>query len=117
MKVDTYGLQGPLVGQKKSSYAITEEYAKADPVYVQKTAVSNADYLDLYSESLHTLTAVQRSYLKLIPIIARYSVMAIVVGGVSLMNNTIQLSTRLLIFFSADSPRFCILRNSITNTE
>lgn len=31
-------LQGPLVGEKKSSLAITEEYAKADPVYVAKTA-------------------------------------------------------------------------------
>ncbi|TAQ83257.1 Ubiquitinyl hydrolase 1 [Chlorociboria aeruginascens] len=33
-------LEGPLVGDKKSSHAITEEYAKADPVYVAKTAVS-----------------------------------------------------------------------------
>lgn len=32
--------QGPLVGEKRSSHAITEEYAKADPVYVTKTAVS-----------------------------------------------------------------------------
>jgi ubiquitin thioesterase protein OTUB1 len=31
-------LKGPLVGPKKSSHAITEEYAKADPVYVAKTA-------------------------------------------------------------------------------
>lgn len=31
-------LKGPLVGDKKSSHAITEEYAKADPVYVAKTA-------------------------------------------------------------------------------
>lgn len=31
--------QGPLVGEKRSSHAITEEYAKADPVYVAKTAV------------------------------------------------------------------------------
>ncbi|KAI1496634.1 peptidase C65 Otubain-domain-containing protein [Biscogniauxia marginata] len=30
-------LQGPLVGDKKSSHAITEEYAKADPTYVAKT--------------------------------------------------------------------------------
>lgn len=28
------------MGEKKSSHAITEEYAKADPVYVAKTAVS-----------------------------------------------------------------------------
>lgn len=32
-------LQGPLVGNKTPSSAITEEYAKADPVYVQKTLV------------------------------------------------------------------------------
>ncbi|RKF62763.1 Ubiquitin thioesterase OTUB1 [Erysiphe neolycopersici] len=30
--------EGPLVGQKISSHAITEEYAKADPIFVQKTA-------------------------------------------------------------------------------
>ncbi|KAM7201919.1 Peptidase C65 Otubain domain containing protein [Naviculisporaceae sp. PSN 640] len=30
-------IQGPLVGEKLPSTAITEEYAKADPVYVQKT--------------------------------------------------------------------------------
>lgn len=28
-----------MVGEKKSSHAITEEYAKADPIYVAKTAV------------------------------------------------------------------------------
>jgi ubiquitin thioesterase protein OTUB1 len=33
-------MQGPLVGEKKSSHAIAEEYAKADPIYVAKTAVS-----------------------------------------------------------------------------
>jgi hypothetical protein len=33
------------VGEKKTSRAITEEYAKADPVYVAKTAVStSADF-------------------------------------------------------------------------
>lgn len=32
--------QGPLVGEKRSSHAITEEYAKADPIYVAKTIVS-----------------------------------------------------------------------------
>lgn len=30
-------LEGPLVGEKRSSHAITEEYAKADPIYVAKT--------------------------------------------------------------------------------
>ncbi|TVY34045.1 Ubiquitin thioesterase otubain-like [Lachnellula subtilissima] len=38
-------LEGPLVGEKKSSHAITEEYAKADPVYVAKTAASIAPEL------------------------------------------------------------------------
>jgi hypothetical protein len=33
-------VKGSLVGDKKSSHAITEEYAKADPIYVAKTAVS-----------------------------------------------------------------------------
>jgi ubiquitin thioesterase protein OTUB1 len=33
--------QGPLVGKKTPSTAITEEYAKADPVYVQKTLVGD----------------------------------------------------------------------------
>ena len=28
------------MGERKSSHAITEEYAKADPVYVEKTRVS-----------------------------------------------------------------------------
>ncbi|KAG9247152.1 peptidase C65 Otubain-domain-containing protein [Calycina marina] len=30
-------LEGPMVGEKKSSHAITEEYARADPVYIAKT--------------------------------------------------------------------------------
>jgi Peptidase C65 Otubain len=38
--------QGPLVGEKKSSRAITEEYAKADPVYVAKTAVSSSAHVN-----------------------------------------------------------------------
>jgi ubiquitin thioesterase protein OTUB1 len=29
------------VGEKRSSHVITDEYAKADPVYVAKTAVSS----------------------------------------------------------------------------
>jgi ubiquitin thioesterase protein OTUB1 len=33
-------LQGPLVGEKTTSDTITEEYAKADQVYVAKTIVS-----------------------------------------------------------------------------
>jgi hypothetical protein len=34
--------QGPLVGEKKSSMAITEEYAKADPIFVAKTSVGRS---------------------------------------------------------------------------
>jgi ubiquitin thioesterase protein OTUB1 len=37
-------LEGPLVGEKKSSHAITEEYAKADPIYVAKTAALPQKY-------------------------------------------------------------------------
>jgi hypothetical protein len=38
----TWG-QGPLVGEKRLSLEITEEYAKADPIYVAKTLVSCAN--------------------------------------------------------------------------
>ena len=49
--------QGPLVGEKKSSRAITEEYAKADPVYVAKTAVSiSADITPALANSLQGFT-------------------------------------------------------------
>ncbi|KAL2016595.1 hypothetical protein VTK56DRAFT_3296 [Thermocarpiscus australiensis] len=37
-------LEGPLVGDKTPSTAITEEYAKADPVYVQKTMMLPQTY-------------------------------------------------------------------------
>lgn len=37
-------LEGPLVGEKKSSLAITEEYAKADPIYVAKTSALPQKY-------------------------------------------------------------------------
>ncbi|RFU35341.1 hypothetical protein B7463_g922, partial [Scytalidium lignicola] len=37
-------LQGPLIGEKRSSLAITEEYAKADPIYVAKTAALPQKY-------------------------------------------------------------------------
>jgi hypothetical protein len=33
-------VQGPLVGEKRLSLEITEEYEKADPIYVAKTMVS-----------------------------------------------------------------------------
>ncbi|KAK5656367.1 hypothetical protein OQA88_4747 [Cercophora sp. LCS_1] len=37
-------LQGPLVGNRTPSTAVTEEYAKADPVYVQKTLLLPQTY-------------------------------------------------------------------------
>ncbi|CZT09308.1 uncharacterized protein RAG0_14105 [Rhynchosporium agropyri] len=37
-------LDGPLVGGKRSSLAITDEYAKADPIYVAKTAALPQQY-------------------------------------------------------------------------
>ncbi|KAF5867892.1 putative ubiquitin thioesterase protein [Botrytis fragariae] len=37
-------LEGPLVGEKKSSLAIVEEYAKADPIYVSKTSALPQKY-------------------------------------------------------------------------
>ncbi|CAD6446064.1 cac4dda0-e91c-4847-ae3e-af6143c3ccf1 [Sclerotinia trifoliorum] len=37
-------LVGPLVGDKRSSMAITEEYAKADPIYVSKTSALPQKY-------------------------------------------------------------------------
>ncbi|KAK0730072.1 peptidase C65 Otubain-domain-containing protein [Lasiosphaeris hirsuta] len=37
-------LEGPLVGKRTSSTVITEEYAKADPIYVQKTIVLPQTY-------------------------------------------------------------------------
>lgn len=39
LTVAPLSVQGPLVGEKTPSTAITDEYAKADPVYVQKTMV------------------------------------------------------------------------------
>ncbi|KIN07608.1 hypothetical protein OIDMADRAFT_108384 [Oidiodendron maius Zn] len=37
-------MEGPLVGEKRSSHAIAEEYAKADPIYVAKTAALPQKY-------------------------------------------------------------------------
>jgi ubiquitin thioesterase protein OTUB1 len=51
----TDAVQGPLVGLKKSSHAITEEYAKADPIYVAKTAVSISANLHLHSTSANCI--------------------------------------------------------------
>lgn len=34
-----------MVGEKKSSLAIAEEYARADPIYVAKTAVGSISFL------------------------------------------------------------------------
>ena len=56
------------MGEKKSSHAITEEYAKADPVYVEKTRVSIAcpeegeRCADAFDRGYHRLTAISAPY-------------------------------------------------------
>lgn len=42
LTLEIFTPQGPLVGKKTLSTAITDEYAKADPVYVEKTLVRRA---------------------------------------------------------------------------
>lgn len=69
-------LQGPLVGEKRSSQAITEEYAKADPIYVAKTSVS------ICRRQLGPPLMCARRYHRNIRIIDRSWEMAIVDGGV-----------------------------------
>lgn len=45
------------MGEKKRSHAITEEYAKADPIYVAKTAVSiSADLVERHAHETLGLT-------------------------------------------------------------
>jgi hypothetical protein len=45
------------VGEKKSSHAITEEYAKADPIYITKTAVSlPTGYQQVHADCLPGVT-------------------------------------------------------------
>jgi hypothetical protein len=51
---DRYLLQGPLVGERQPSSAITHEYATADATYQTKTAVS----VDIYMYVLVILTDV-----------------------------------------------------------
>lgn len=70
--------QGPLVGPKKSSRAITEEYARADPIYVAKTAVGTY----LHTSIITSLTGT-RLYLKHTLIFVPYLEMETVDGGVS----------------------------------
>lgn len=41
--------QGPLVGQRQPSSAITTEYASADPVFQAKTAVSDGKLSGMWS--------------------------------------------------------------------
>lgn len=58
-------VQGPLVGKKRLSLEITEEYAKADPIYVAKTSVGL--HLNLLRLLAHVLC---RHYLSFTPITA-----------------------------------------------
>ncbi|RAL66703.1 hypothetical protein DID88_007487 [Monilinia fructigena] len=44
-------LEGPLVGEKKSSLEIAEEYAKADPIYVSKTSALPQKIFSLPTDS------------------------------------------------------------------
>lgn len=67
-----------MVGPKKSSHAITEEYAKADPVYVAKTAVC---WLHLYVVIIADWL-LQRNCRRLTATTDLYSAMATVAGGV-----------------------------------
>jgi hypothetical protein len=55
-------MQGPLVGKKRSSLEITEEYAKADPIYVAKTSVGSLMCTCLDNQ----LTCLLRHYLRYI---------------------------------------------------
>lgn len=47
--------QGPLVGQRQPSTAITTEYASADPVFQAKTAVCDALHYDVDERAILTL--------------------------------------------------------------
>jgi hypothetical protein len=62
-------LEGPLVGEKKSSHAITEEYAKADPIYVAKTAVSASADLHCTSTNCLVCKALPQKYSHYRPIL------------------------------------------------
>jgi hypothetical protein len=73
-------VQGPLVGERRSSLEITEEYARADPVYVAKTLVCRAS--DMIVQLAHVLC---RRYLEFTLTIAQSRVMAIVDGEVCLI--------------------------------
>lgn len=55
------------MGEKKSSHAITEEYAKADPVYVEKTRVSTA-----FDHGGHEMLTCDSGYRRRIAIIDLY---------------------------------------------
>ena len=52
--------QGPLVGQRQPSTAITTEYASADPVFQAKTAVCHS--LGVHADQRIALTRVIRLY-------------------------------------------------------
>jgi hypothetical protein len=57
------------VGEKKNSHAITEEYAKADPIYVAKTAVSASADLHCTSTNCLVCKALPQKYSHYRPIL------------------------------------------------
>jgi hypothetical protein len=59
---DCHHLQGPLVGQRQPSSAITQEYATADATYQAKTAVCK--HLDILFSLLLPLTIHDRHFRK-----------------------------------------------------
>ncbi len=58
-------VQGPLVGKKRSSLEIAEEYAKADPIYVAKTSVR--PYVNLLGNQLTRCADLTSALLSLPP--------------------------------------------------
>lgn len=80
-----------MVGERRSSHAITEEYAKADPVYVAKTAVCwrrgrGRDEGEAEVEALLTISSI-RPCPRSTRTIDRYWAMATVDGGVCYYQN------------------------------
>jgi hypothetical protein len=68
-QTDCHDLQGPLVGQRQPSSAITQEYATADATYQAKTAV--CDHHDIVFPSFLPLTTRARHSRKSTPTTAR----------------------------------------------
>lgn len=85
--------QGPLVGTKNSSQVITEEYAKADPIYIAKTAVSVLAAINSYPADL--LQALPQKYSHYRPILGD--------GNCGWRGKLPHRDTCLLLFFCSDT--------------